>query len=184
MSKRDRPARRRRAASHERRRRLRRHLLQRRGKLPEDSFANMREFAQAARLPVPLPSGRDARRSRAPMARSARPTSLASTATSGSDIAAASTKAARRRPLPARAGSFSKPCAPSLLAAPRRLIKSPRSAARSNGRPGGGDRRRARPRGLSAAATARYARYRAVLSWVGSQRKPVHAHCCRQSRSR
>ena len=71
---------------------------------------------------------------RAPTARSARPTSSASTGSLGSNIAAGSTRAGRRRPLRARAASSWRPCAPSPPAARRQRTRFPRSAARSSGR--------------------------------------------------
>jgi len=97
---------------------------------PEDSFPKMREFALAHDFSFPTRP----KRSRAPMAPSARPTSSASTAISSSNTAAGSTRAAQRRRPRTRAASSWKPCAPSPPACRRRRTRSRRSAARSSGR--------------------------------------------------
>ena len=95
----------------ERGRRLRRHLLERRRELSGRFLRQDAQFAKrhVSRFPI---FTMKPNQSPAPMAPSARRISSAMTGTSSSNIAAASTKAARRPLLPARAGSSSKPCAP------------------------------------------------------------------------
>ena len=70
--------------------------LQRRRRIhPDNSFDNMKRFAAEHVFTFPISTTR-ARTSPAPMTRSARPTFLASTASSSCNIAAGSTKAAKR----------------------------------------------------------------------------------------
>ncbi len=136
----DRPARRRRADAHGRGHRLRRDLLQRRrclsrGLLSRPCSASPGRTRFRSRICTTKTS-----RSRGPMAPSAHRTFSAMTRAAGSNTVAASMKAAPLRRRPARAGSWSRPCAPLRRPAWRRPGKCRRSAAPSSGSRGRVDR--------------------------------------------
>ena len=106
---------------------------------PEDSFPRMREFAKRHDFPFPYLHDETQAIARAYGA-VCTPDFFGFDRGRGRGRATFVEAAAISEPeVAARAGSFSKPCAPSPPAALPRRIKFPRSAARSNGRPGRGD---------------------------------------------
>ena len=105
---------------------------------PEDSFANMREFARRHDFPFPYLYDETQEAARAYGA-VCTPDFFGYDRDLKLKYRGRLDKAARRRPLPARAGSSSKPCARSRQPASRRRIKSPPSAVRSSGSRVGGE---------------------------------------------
>ena len=99
---------------------------------PEDSFANMREFARRHHFPFPYlrDESQDAARAFGAVCT---PDFFGYDRSSSSNIAAGSMKAALRRRLPARAANSSRRCAPSPRPGPRLPIRPPPSAVRSSG---------------------------------------------------
>ncbi len=101
---------------------------------PEDSFANMKRFAEKHGFPFPYLHDESQKVARAYDA-VCTPDFFGLTGTASSSIAAGSTKAEHRRRRPVRAASWSRQCARSPRPDMRRTSKFRRSDVRSNGRP-------------------------------------------------
>ena len=104
---------------------------------PEDSFANMREFAK--RHDFPFPYLHDESQVSARYGAVCTPDFFGFDRDLKLKYRGRLDEGRTTPPLPARAGNSSKPCAQSPRPGWRRRTRSPRSAARSSGRPGEGE---------------------------------------------